>query len=518
MLVAAWLERFGTEGLSQLHGRWALAWISESGTCLVARDPLGGRNLFWAAVPGGVVVATDWEPLLDDQRWDRTHDQHTLAAFFSVHLSPVDGGTFFRGLHLVPPGIAVQLTPTVSRPRDFWRPTTDTVWQGSDAEAESEYRRLLKQSVQAAVADARKPMLLLSSGLDSSSIAAVAAANDIDLQALSWSVKSVPAVDETQWIKEFATHLGIRWDSTPADGIWPLHDVDAYLPSALGPLTPPLEQLRQRLYSRAMDLDGDVVLTGDGGDLLFLGAEGWLRALLDRGQWAAAHRGLRNEWRAGQARRCLSELIRSVLPQRLGTWSRQQPLPWMTSAARGLLSGRLDALNDRGGVRRLRALRSDWSDLREAALAPGYARLQLDVRHPFREQRLAEFFLSLPPHLLFQPGESKRLARRGMRGLLPDNTRTAPRRGALLPLARRFLTESMDSVRRILRSSSCDWQCWVREDWMEAALQNLPRSGRDGAAWVVVWNCVVYELWKQRWPVKAHALHSQPNLISARGS
>jgi hypothetical protein len=141
--------------------------------------------------------------------------------------------------------------------------------------------------------------------------------------------------------------------------------------------------------------------------------------------------------------------------------------------------------------------------------------MKLDVRHPFCEQRLAEFFLTLPPHWLFQPGESKRLARRGMHGLLPESTRTAPRRGTLLPLARRFLTDSMDSVRRILRSNSCDWQRWVREDWMEAALQNLPRSGRDGAAWVVVWNCVVYELWKQRWPTNAHALHSQMNLISA---
>jgi asparagine synthase (glutamine-hydrolysing) len=517
-LVAGWLERSGAAELSQLHGRWTLAWVSASGSCLLARDPLGGRDLFWAEVPGGVVVATDWEPLFDDPRWDRSHDPDTLAAFFSVHLSPEDGRTFFQGLHLVPPGTVVQLTPTLSRPDSYWQPSTEAVWQGSEAEAESEYRRLLKQAVSAAVADARAPMLLLSSGLDSSSIAAVAKASAIPVQALSWSVKSVPAVDETPWIREFVTDLGMRWDLTPADGIWPLHQVSEYLPTALGPLTPPLEGLRQRLYRRAVELGGDVVLTGDGGDLLFLGAEGWLRALLDRGQWAAASRGLRTEWRAGRARGCLSDLVRSALPSRVRTWSRHQALPWLTNTARDRLAGRLGALNDRGGVRRLRALRSDWADLREAALAPGYARMKLDVRHPFREQRLAEFLLSLPPHLLFQPGASKRLARRGMHGLLPDSTRMAPRRGTLLPLAQRFLTDSMDSVRRILRLSNCDWQRWVREDWMEAALHDLPRSGRDGAAWVVVWNCVVYELWKQRWPAIAHTLHFQTNLISARGS
>lgn len=517
-IVAAWLDSSGIAGLSQIHGRWALAWISGSGTCFVARDPLGGKKLFWAEVPGGVVVATDWEPLFEDERWDRTHDPDTLAAFFSVHLSQEDGSTFFRGLHLVSPGTVVQLMPTVSRPSWFWQPETEAVWKGSDAEAEAEYRRQLQRAVLASVADAEAPMLMLSSGLDSSSIAATAAANAIPLQSLSWSVKSVPAVDETQWIQEFAAELNIRWDLTPADGVWPLHRVSEYLPTALGPLTPPLEALRKRVYVRACELGADVVLTGDGGDLLFLGAEGWLRGLLSSGQWSAAQRGLRAEWRAGRARRCLAELVRSALPRSARTWGNAEALPWLTSEARERLAGRLHSLREGGGEWRLTALRSGWGDLREAALVPGYTQMGLQVRHPFRDQRLAEFFLTLPPQLLFQPGESKRLARRGMRGLLPESTRTAPRRGTLLPLARRFLTKSVTQVRGILSAEKCDWQRWVRQDWMDATLEHLPRSGKDGADWVVVWNCVVYELWKQSWPAMAHQLHSQTKLIAAQGS
>lgn len=518
VLVAAWLERSGSAGLTQLFGRWALAWISGTGDCFVARDALGGRSLLWTEVPGGVVVATDWEPLFDDPRWDRSHDMDTLAAFFSVHMSPAEGGTFYQGLHLVPPGTVVQLTPTLTKPRWFWQPVTEGALHCSDAEAESEYRCLLERAVLATVADAKAPALLLSSGLDSTSIAATAVASAIPLRALSWSIDSVPAVDETQWIREFVSEIGLPWDLTPADGVWPLHQVSEYLPPVLGPLTPPLEGLRQRLYRRAAELGVDVVLTGDGADLLFIGAEDWLRGLVTGGHWGAAQRGLRAEWRDGRAGRRLVALAKSALPRRARAWRRREALPWLTVAARERLAGRSDVLQDSGGKRRLRALRSGWADLREAALAPGYARMGLEVRHPFREQHLAEFFLTLPPHLLFQPGETKRLARRAMHGLLPESTRLAPRRGTLLPLSRRFLTESLPLVRRILESCQCDWQRWVRPDWMEETLEQLPRSGRDGAAWLVVWNCVIYELWKQRWTTMTHDLRSQTFPISALGT
>jgi len=111
--------------------------------------------------------------------------------------------------------------------------------------------------------------------------------------------------------------------------------------------------------------------------------------------------------------------------------------------------------------------------------------------------------------LLYRPGEPKRLARRAMVGLLPESTRKAPRRGTLLPLARRLLTDSLPLVRDILGSERRDWHHWVRQDWMEETLVQLPKSGRDGASWLVVWNCVIYELWKQRWSLKTHRRPSQ---------
>lgn len=516
-LVAAYLERFGSAGLAQLQGRWALAWISAEGNCFVARDPLGGCGLFWTKVPGGVVVSTDWEALFADPRWDRSLNLDTLAAFFSVHLSPTDGASFYQGLSLVAAGTVVELTPCPGTPRCFWQPATDVCWRGSPEQAELEYRERLSSAVRAAVADAGSPALLLSSGLDSSSIAAVAAAAEIPLQSLSWSIGSLPAVDESAWIRDFVTEMRLQWDLSSADGVWPLHQVDQYLPPELGPLAPPLGGLRRGLYQRATELGADVILTGDGGDLLFLGAEEWLNGLLRAGHWNAAWRGLSTERRAGRALRSLLNLARSMVPRGIRTLRRHDVAPWLTDAARERLQGRFTVLRDRGGERRLRALRSGWADLQEVALAPELARMGLQLRHPFRNLRLAEFFLTLPPQLLFQPGQSKRLARRAMKGLLPEATRTAPRRGTLLPLARRFLTDSLPLVRDILGADQRDWHRWVRQDWMDATLEQLPRSGRDGADWLVVWHCVVYELWRQRWTSRTCDPRSRTLPINARG-
>lgn len=499
LIAATLLERAGPAALGHLVGCWSLAWLPRLGECLLARDAMGGLGLFWVSVPGGILVSTEWQSLFADARWERRHDEDTLAAFFSLYLSPTDGSSFYRELQLVAPGSWVQPTAASVNMRHYWQPLAAPAWRGSPSDAEAAYRQHLLVALQAAVADASAPALLLSSGLDSSGIAAMASAHGMPLRGLSWSVPSVAEVDESRWIAESARDLCSDWELTPADGLWPLHQVEAYQPPILGPLSPALGALRQCLYRRAEALGTDVVLTGDGGDLLFMGAEGWLLSLLAAGRWSAAAAGFRAEWQAGRAGECLANQARCLLPAPIKALRTLPPPPWLTAEAVARLRSRLPTLRGTGAARRLRAIQSGWTDLYELALAPGFADMGLVVRHPYRDQRLVEWLLRLPAHLLYRPGESKRLARRALRGLLPDSIRMAPRRGTLLPLAQRFLTDSLPSVRAILGTARCDWQRWVRRDWMEASLEELPRLGRDGAGWLVVWNCVVYELWKQRW-------------------
>ncbi|MCB1633576.1 MAG: hypothetical protein KDI51_03250 [Xanthomonadales bacterium] len=502
-IAIAALERKGREAFRQLRGRWALAWLDPDGTVLLARDPMGGEALFWADLPSGYLVATQWEGLFADPRWDRSEDYENTAAFFSVFLSPTAGGTFQQGLHLLPPGAVARLERHTVKCQRYWDPLSGTCWVGSEADAQKEYRHRLKQSIEAAVHSAKSPAILLSSGLDSGSIAAMASHCAQPLRALSWSIESVPEVDESHWIKALASKLRLPLEVVAVDGIWPLHPIENHRPADLGPLSPPFGGLRNPLYHRASEGGSDVVLTGDGGDALFAGSESWLLSLALTGQWPAAFRGIRSVHQSGRLRNTLTNQIKATVPESIKRLRPVKPPPWLTDEAQSLLCHRFDELRVYGSHRRLSAMTSGWADLQEVALAPRLARIGLRIRHPLRDQRMAEFMLRLPPHWLHQPGESKRLLRRAMYGALPESDRTAPRRGSLFPLARRFLTNSLDVVRSTLHSNQSQWQRWVRSDWMDAALLDLPKINRDGPEWLVVWNCVAYELWKQREPDSA---------------
>jgi asparagine synthase (glutamine-hydrolysing) len=498
-IVAAVLERYGTPGLDHVFGSWALVWTDAAGGVHLARDPMGHCPLMWASVASGAVVTTDWESAWADPRWSRSVRDETLAAFFSVHLWPESGETFFEGLNVVPPGCVVTLAGGSTSLRRVWEPATEPEWDRREDEAEERYRELFGQAVAASVADATKPAILLSSGLDSSRIAAWLAHNRRDAQAISWSVESVPEVDETPWIRHFVREVGLSWEVVSADGVWPLHPVEEYLPPVFGPLSPALGGFRRRAFTRAAERGVDVALTGDGADLLYLSHDLWLTGLVRRGEVARAGLALARVRRESGLMAVGRVVARQVVPMAWrGATRHGAACPWLTPEARSAMRGRFSRLWAEAGESRLLAARSAWADLVEICRRPELDGQGIDVRHPFRNRRLVEYFLTMPPHLLFQPGQPKRLARRAWRGMMPDAVLDSPRRGRLLAASRRFLVDSLAEVRAILDASDSDWQRWVRRDWMNDTLEHLPHSGRDGAEWIVVWNCVMHELWQGR--------------------
>lgn len=498
-IVAALLERFGVAGLDHLFGSWSLVWIDAAGRVHLARDPMGHRPLVWAPVPGGVVVTTDWGSAWADPRWSRTLREETLAAFFSVHLWPEAGETFFAGLNVVPPGCVVTLAANSAAVRRMWEPPTEPEWNRSQQDAEERYRELFDRAVGASVADAGSPGVLLSSGLDSSRIGAWLGRNRPGSRAISWSVASVPEVDETRWIRDFVEEVGLAWDVVSADGVWPLHPVEEYLPPAFGPLAPALGGFRRRAFARAAERGIDVLLTGDGADTLYQEHERWLTGLLRRGEFRRAGRALTSVVDSSGVGGLARLVAQQVVPPGWRRLARSRgACPWLTSEARARLDDRFPALWASAGDARLRAVRSGWADLVDIGQRPELEALGIEVRHPFRSRRLVEYFLSMPPHFLFQPNEPKRLARRAWRGLVPDATLGAARRGNLISATRRFLTESQFEVQQILAAPGASWHQWVRRDWMEDTLARLPGSGSAGAAWMVVWNCVAFELWQSR--------------------
>ena len=122
--------------------------------------------------------------------------------------------------------------------------------------------------------------------------------------------------------------------------------------------------------------------------------------------------------------------------------------------------------------------------------------VSLEARVPLLDNDLIDFALSVPGHLRVTKGESKRLFRRAIRGIVPDSVLTRPKRGFGIPLAGWFrgpLRHRIDA----LRQPSAAIDSYVERSAVERLVREHAVGRRDHS--VMLWRLIVLEYWLASW-------------------
>jgi asparagine synthase (glutamine-hydrolysing) len=123
---------------------------------------------------------------------------------------------------------------------------------------------------------------------------------------------------------------------------------------------------------------------------------------------------------------------------------------------------------------------------------------RVEIRRPFRDRRLVELLLAVPPHQLYRPGESKRLLRRASAGRLPRAVLARRALTSLVPLARRGLAErEWSTVSDSLRAPDAVWPRYVDADWLWSRALAALTDRAGGVAGLVLWHCYSFERWRR---------------------
>ncbi len=172
-IVAAAVDRWGTDCFAKLVGDWALAiWDPREQQLTLARDYIGIRHLYyypearrilWCNHLAALAMCGDRLSLCDE------YVAGYLAADPDAHLTP------YAEIHSVPPGkfVQIRLTKTAIRPYWVFNPKLKTRYE-KDAEYEEQYRHLFRQSVRRRLRTDSSVLADLSGGFDSSSIVCIA--------------------------------------------------------------------------------------------------------------------------------------------------------------------------------------------------------------------------------------------------------------------------------------------------------------------------------------------------------
>jgi asparagine synthase (glutamine-hydrolysing) len=277
-VVLQCLAAKGEETLPELRGMFAfLLWDDETRSLLAARDHLGVKPLYYSSSNGLFVAASELRTVLAHPAVTVTLDPASVVEYLAFGYVTGER-TLVDGVRKLPPGHALRFQDDRLEVFEYW----DALPPGerdNRLPAEDELAEQLRAAVAASLVSDVPVSLMLSGGLDSSVIAALAA-REVDPAGLTaYSVSFGLPSDESEAARRLAGDLGLRHREILLTEQRIRDEFEAWIEGLDVPSANPT-WMAVSAIARAVREDGiKVLLSGDGGDELFGGYNRWMSYL-----------------------------------------------------------------------------------------------------------------------------------------------------------------------------------------------------------------------------------------------
>ncbi|KQX18097.1 MULTISPECIES: asparagine synthase-related protein [unclassified Sphingomonas] len=525
-IVLAAYRRWDVDCVRRLAGDFAFVIRDDRrGVIFCARDHFGVRPFYYFLDDRLFAAATVTRFLTALPAIGDGLDEQGVAELLAGGYA--DGTiTLHRGIRRLPPGHSLTIAATGARIARYWHPGEVAVEECNDA-AEG-FRALFADAVARRCADRDGVGVMLSGGLDSSSVAAQAtqgfAATGRRMPSLSLTLDGTPGWNERPYIEAVLGQGGLDPLFIDTAGHDPVAELSDLLDEQEGPFVAYNASLSRRLYRRARTAGLTRLLDGHGGDEVVSHGLGRLNELAAEGDWRALWResagiagiyGL-DRWSVMSPYLSHNRYIRLARRRWAGAWARLGRAGPVAPSPLALVEPGLAArvgLAERCADRSVKAsARHSERDLHiELLAAPGqgYGFEVLDrmagaarVRalYPFYDLRLAEFCLSLPSHHKLNRGQPRHVLRQATRGLLPDRVRLRPDKYDFAPALADALLRRRETIVERIEGDRSGLDRFVDMDVARASLGRWLDRGRavDGHSLFATWRVLMLALWLDR--------------------
>ncbi len=458
VLLAAY-QQWGAAFVDRLEGMWAFALLDQArGELILSRDRFGEKPLFTWYLDGTLYFASEIKTLaaLAGRRPAVNTTQirrYLVNGYKSLGKS---GETYFNDIEAFPAAqTAVLKTPARPQPKPYWRLATETRETSFD-EAVANAKTLLTRSVDLRMRADVPLAFCLSGGVDSATLAAIAA-KQMGREIHCFSIiDSDERYDESANIQAMLDHLGCRHHKvhTSTKGFFErMRTLVAYHDAPVVTIS----YYMHSFLSEAIAANGyKIAISGTAADEIFTGYYDhyamWLAAM--HGQPGVDFDQLVRDWRGGMGAHVQNPGLQNPLCFVNNPGQRDH-----ITLDRDLFSSFLTA-----------PFREDW---REETFANELLRnrmanelfveavpvilaeddlnsmlFSIENRSPFLDRALVEYLYSVPTRHLMGGGFAKRILRELGQGIVPDQVRLDTRKrgfnASILSLVERSDPETRD--------------------------------------------------------------------------
>lgn len=504
VLVAAW-ERWGSECFRYFVSEITfVVWLPNSNELFAARDAMGIYNLYYKRTADHLVIS-DKASLV--AKAFSQHPRLSRQGLMMWVLNAYDESvTLYEHVKALKSAQALKVKPGEEQRWVYWDLADVKTLTYADSESCVEHlTSLLETCVQDRCREGGVAVML-SGGLDSSSVAAMAATQDPELLALTYQFKTLVACDE--WPKATVLMKALEREHRPldAEANWLLR----------GRIPVPWQedpfQSWDELTIGSMDLlrqlGKTTLLTGHGGDNLFTGFSKPLLAGMALPswswgrwqQWFAAVGETKFSWPRGFYRYLVRPKYQALrdsfqpwpaafpwVPKRKCRELFPQGFPWLPSPTAGLAPGKQAMVwmvrENAMGIRRA----IHWYH----RMGKPYG---IKVRHPLFDQRLAEFVVAIPPEKIRLGKKPKALFSRAMEHYLPHQIAHENDKPTLAAYYFQGIHREQDKLREMFKNLALADLGLLRGEALKQAFETyLAGDPNVGLAWFLP--ALLTEMW-----------------------
>jgi asparagine synthase (glutamine-hydrolysing) len=511
-------EQHGIGFAERLRGMFGIAiWDQRNQRLVLARDRYGIKPLYYRVAGGTLSFASELKSLIRQPDFPRDIDLGALEAYLALNFVPAPL-TIFEGARKLPPGYLMIAERGKTRLHQYAAPRpvdANEVRRERPAELAAELRDRLRDSVRAHLVADVPVGVLLSGGIDSGVLTALASelnTEPVNTFTIGFEERGFSEVEEARLV---AQRFGTNHHELTVDP-----DAVELLPKVIETFDEPFADnsaLPTYLVSQLAAEHVKVVLSGEGGDELFGGYYSYVGDLWAPriGPAATALRSVIERLPSGSSSRRLDDRLKRFArgahlpqPDRHVSWSQA----FSPEARQELLLRRREGFDPLQAHRERYELSVGAEPLSRAAdvdlgvymvddilvkIDRASMAHSLESRVPFLDPVVTDFALALPDRHKVRLLSKKWLFRRAVAPLLPREIVRGRKRGFNLPVASWLRGELLPFAREVLSPQRVREQGYL-DPAVVTAVIDAHVSGREDLS-RNIWGLICFSLWHDRY-------------------